>query len=70
MISNDGGRKEKVQSSNGRRGAVMHMARGEMEVRSDRGLRKGETGGLSGRTFWLDGEKFTKARGLGVLQEV
>ena len=51
MIGNEGcGVKEMVRSSSGksfrRRGEVMDMALvGENETRSDRGSRKGETGG-------------------------
>jgi len=43
---------------------------GEHGMRDDQGSRKGETGGLSGRAGWLDGEVFTSVRGLGGLQGV
>ena len=36
---------------------------GEREVRGDRGSRKGETGGGSGRAGWLNGEKLAKVSG-------
>ena len=40
----------------------------EHEISSDWGSREGETGGGgSGRARGLDGEKFTKVRGLGVI---
>src|SRR6218665_3553831 len=39
-------------------------------MRGDRGWRKGETGGGSGRAGWLNGEKLAKVSGLGGLEGV
>jgi len=39
-------------------------------MRGDRGLRKSETGGRSGRASWPNSEKFANVSGLGVLRRV
>ena len=77
ICDDDCGGKEKVRSSGSRsfqeRGAVMDMALLEnvrWEVREGRERVRQEDNWVMGRASWLNGEKFVKVSGLGVLQGV